>query len=326
MGIISESLDNFEECIKLILQNSLSKSILAIILIDSLVDIYLYNYLQNIIAENECCLEMYKNFNYLHTTSGFDEKIEKLSNKGKRLSAIINRFEEKIKWLETEGIIAQEVSISLQALHENRNQYLHRGKIKKRDAILYAKLYLYLFQQLFISIPINSASSSDFEDTIVQETFSNNHIDFFKQNSRAALVERLNLKYNVYFDPHNFINDLHKFLLQEYNNLLDALCFIVETMADKESIIRLLESEYKAGTIKILQSKSGSNQIALESTKMQNILGDIRKLIISENEHVALSRFNQIYSRIQTLALPVLKLEGDIDLEIQLQVDILRGK
>ena len=53
MGIYSDTLDDFEECIKLICQNSANKSMLALILIDSLVDIYSHKYTASEKAQND---------------------------------------------------------------------------------------------------------------------------------------------------------------------------------------------------------------------------------------------------------------------------------
>lgn len=52
MGLFADTLDDFEECIRIIDQNLSNKSVLAVILIDSLVDIYSHRHTEMVFREN----------------------------------------------------------------------------------------------------------------------------------------------------------------------------------------------------------------------------------------------------------------------------------
>jgi len=78
MGIYSDRLDDLEECIKLISYNNANKSVLSLILIDSLADIYSHAHVAYKEAENNHLLQQYKQIERFNPSRDNQDKIDEL--------------------------------------------------------------------------------------------------------------------------------------------------------------------------------------------------------------------------------------------------------
>ena len=257
----------------------------------------------------------------------YQDKIEELSSISKKMSFAVNNFDERFIWLAEKGIISIDISRTIRNLHEYRNQYLHRLKRKENDSIAFAKLYFYLFQQLFLGIPVPYYSSTDADNSeIVRKVIDEKCFSLSNDKFKLRLIECLNSKYEISFSINEFLTILQSFLLDKYNDIVEALHFIIESVKDKHKAIDFLEKKYHTGKITMCSSTNSDDSFTCTSSKTQQILGDIRKLSLAENEHIGLQKFNQLYCTVVEFERPIFEEANRIEEYIQLQVDIMRGK
>lgn len=322
MGVFSDAVESFEECCKLIVQNKANKSTMALILTDALIDMYSHAYVERKMHELHCSISICKNLpDYIDRTNRMKAALDSA-----KLSC--NNFNERFEWLQDNEIISGLMVASIKRLHEYRNQYLHRLKRNETDSLAYAKLYLYLFQQLFIKIPINCLSSSDYEHSaIVKKVLENHKMSFSTEEFRCELVRLVNKEYDMVFSCDKFLELLSQFLLDKYEHIIESMHFIIGTHTDKEKACKLLENDCTTGKIEIkYYGDSDDIQFSVVSSKTQCLLGRIRQISKSENEHQGLQTFVEIYDYISKFEKPVLELAAEIDAYIQYQIDVIRGK
>ena len=322
MGTFSDAVESFEECCKLIVQNKANKSTMAIILLDALIDIYSHSYLERKIFELHSSLSLYEN------SPTYANRINKTKAALDSAKASSNNFNARFEWLQSNDIVSEPMVCSLKRLHEYRNQYLHRLKKNENDSIAYAKLYLYLFQLLFIKIPIYGLSSSDYKNSaIVKKTLEKQDVLFSTEEFRYELVRLVNEEYDMVFSCEKFLDLLSQFLCDKYEHIIEAMHFIIGEYIDKEEACQLLEKDCKLGKIEIKYFGDIDDiQFSVVSSKMQHLLGRIRRISKSKNEHEGLQTFVEIYDYISKLEKPVLELAAEIDAYIQYQIDVIRGK
>ena len=322
MGAFSDAVESFEECCKLIGQNKANKSTMALILTDALIDMYSHSYLKRKIHE-------------LHRSISICKNLPDCTDRTNRMKAALdsaksscNNFNERFEWLQKNESVSGPMVASIKRLHEYRNQYLHRLKQNENDSIAYAKLYLYLFQQLFIKIPINCLSSSDYEHcVIVKKALENHKMSFSTEEFRCELVRLVNEEYDMVFSCDKFLELLSRFLLDKYEYIIESMHFIIDAHTDKEKACKLLENDCKTGKIEIkFYGDVDDIQFSVSSSKTQQLLGRIRRISKSENEHQGLQTFVEIYDYISKFEKPVLELASDVDAYIQYQIDVMRGK
>ncbi len=315
MGSFSYSIDCFEECAKLISQNEPSKSMFAVILIDALIDMYSHQYMQ------QTCYILQRTLDIRATDAVvFQDKLKKSKD-------ACNKFDKRFEWFAKNNIISIEEANSIKILHEYRNEYLHRLKEEKTDCIAFAKLYFYLFEKLFIAIPINSISGSDFEEPLIKKLASENPLEFTKESFRKNIVESINKQYGLCYQREDFLNILKDFLLNQYEEIIYSLHCIINSTTNKSSAIAIIEKECKAGTVIIDYFGDPDDlQFSCTTTKCQNYLGKIRLLTKCDNEYDGLNRFTQLYKSLCGFSDPIHMKAAEIDAYIQLQIDIMRGK
>lgn len=322
MGAFLDVVESFEECCKLIVQNKANKSTMALILIDALIDMYSHSYLEESIYELQSFISIWQKL------QDYSDRINRMKVELDSAKSSCNNFNERFEWLHNNNIISEPMVASIKRLHEYRNQYLHRLKRNENDSLAYAKLYLYLFQQLFIKIPIDCFSSSDYEHSdIVKRAQENHKMSFSTEEFRCELVRLVNEKYDMVFSCDKFLELLSQFLLDKYEHIIESMHFIIDAHADKEKACKLLENDCKTGKIEIKYYGGVDDiQFSVSSSKTQQSLGRIRRISKSENEHQGLQTFVEIYDYISKFEKPVLELAADIDAYIQHQIDVMRGK
>ena len=322
MGAFSNAVESFEECCKLIVQNKANKSTMALILTDALMDMYSHSYLERKMHEFNRSISICKNL------PDYTDRINRMKVAFDSAKSSCNNFNERFEWLQNNETLSGPMVASIKRLHEYRNQYLHRLKQNENDSIAYAKLYLYLFQQLFIKIPINCLSSSDYEHCdIVKRALENHKMSFSTEEFRCELVRLVNEEYDMVFSCDKFLELLSQFLLDKYEHIIEAMHFIIDAHTDKETACKLLENDCKTGKIEIKYYGDVDDiRFSVSSSKTQQLLGRIRRISKSENEHQGLQTFVEIYDYISKFEKPVLELAAEIDAYIQYQIDVMRGK
>ncbi len=322
MSMFFDVVVGLEECCRLILQKSENESLFAIILIDALIDIHSHKYAEQQRFYNSSYIDIWTRLPHN------DTKLEHFNMAFKESQKACGSFDNRFRWLSDQGIITDEMSQSVRFLHEYRNQYLHRLKKKSSDGLAFAKLYLYLYEQLFIAIPINSISSKDYENCeIVKQVLDKRPFGFANADFRKEIIQLVNDKYELHFSNQEFLNILVDFLMEKYKKLIDSLHFIIEESRDKERAIKELEDYCKTGKITVTYyGESEDNRFNCSSYKTQNILGRIRKLLKAKNEHEGLQKFVELCKTIEALEEPIFEKASQIEAYIQYQLDVLRGK
>ena len=318
MGIFSYAIDCFEECAKLISQSEPSKSMFAVILIDALIDMYSHQYSRRKCSEIQRTLDIRKTI--CSDNSDFQNKLAKAKDS-------CNKFDYRFEWLAENAVISSEEANSIKMLHEYRNKYLHRLKEEEADCIAFAKLYFYLFEQLFIAIPINCISGADFEEPLIKKLTQKESFDWFKADFRKEIVNTINLQYNLCFSKDDFLNILKDFLSKQYDDIIYSLHFIIDAAVDKSGAISIVEKECRAGKVIIEYFGDPDDpQFSCTTTKCQNYLGKIRNLLNCSNENEGLLKFTQLYESLEKFSSLIHEKAIEIDAYIQYQVDLMRGK
>lgn len=317
MGILSYSIDCFEECAKLISQNEPSKSMFAVILIDALIDMYSHQYIHRRCGELQRSLEIRKNIYF--DNSDFQDDMKKAKDS-------CNKFDNRFDWLAKNCIISNEQANSIKMLHEYRNKYLHRLKKEKTDCIAFAKLYFYLFEQLFIAVPINCITGTDCEDLLIKK-IREKRFDIFSADFRKEIVDAINKQYVLCFSKDDFLNILKDFLSKQYDDIIYSLHFIIDSAVEKSVAISIIEKECKSGKV-IVEYFGGQDDLhfSCTTTKCQSYLGKIRNLLNCSNENEGLQKFTRLYESLEEFSAPIHKKAIEIDMYIQLQIDMMRGK
>lgn len=340
MEVFADLLDGFDECGCLIKKKKQNKSVLAIILIDALVDIYSQKYINRIVDRKKQMISIdaslldrilrFAESSPIDQTIGDDirrrgDAINGLKKEVEDIEKSSSGFDNRFSYLSKQGIISEPTSKSIRMLHEYRNQYLHRMKAKEDDAIAFAMLYYYLYQQLFLAIPINSISSLDMENPIVKKAMKEQP-SFSTREFRTCLMKQLNIKHGISFILEEFLKILTDFLMRKYEKIITAIHFLLAHSKDMSMEITYLEKEMNLGKIKIQWIDEESEEFDCYSTKTAGILGKIRSLSSVESEHEGLQKFVEILDRLEKLGSPVIERYYEVDAYLEFQADLARGK
>lgn len=341
MNVFSDLLDGFDECGRLIKKKKQNKSVLAMILIDALVDTYSQKYINQLIERKKQIILLDEGL--LNTilkcisSRSIDEEIEadirRRENDLARLRKDLENtkkettsFDNRLSYLSKNGIVSEVISKSIRRLHEYRNQYLHRMKQKEDDAIAFAMLYFYLYQQLFIAIPINSMGGSDTENPLVKTVLKEQGFWFSTKEFRESLMELINEKYEISFSLDEFLKILTEFLMKKYEKIITAMHFLLEYSNDISKEIVFLETDMNLGKIEVQWIDPEEKKFNCFSSKTAKILGRIRKLSSVENEHDGLQKFVEILDGLETLGSSVIERYYEVDAYLEYQSELARGK
>lgn len=322
MGVFSDTISGFEECGKLIAENKPNEALFSLILTDSLLDIYSHQYARQRIYEKECYLRMRSHLGVEHP------QVIVLNKEVCEIKNEINSFDNRLKWYSNSGIIPHDMSQAIRHLHEYRNKYLHRLKDREDDVIAFAKLYFYLYEQLFIAIPVNCYSSTDSDESnIVRDALRECGDSFATKEFRKYLIDKVNEKYAISFSLQGFLGLLEQFLMRKYADIIDSLHFLIDVAEDQQKAKKEIEQQCKVGKIDIVINDAEDNSLFTCTTpKTQEFLGKIRKIKTSQNEFDGLQLFTQLFEAIDKFSQPLFELVFQIDSLIQYRVDVLRGK
>jgi len=322
MGVFSDAVAGFEECARLISTDRDNECFYALILIDALIDIYSHEHAKRRLSDKK------RSMSFVKWRGEDSPEVAGLRRGIKEIETSENHFESRFKWLTSEGVITDAMSRSILQLHEYRNRYLHRLKERELDVRAFAKLYFYLFEHLFISIPVNMFSSEDADKSkIVKEAWKKCSGSFSTDKFRKYLVDKVNEKYHIEISTHSFLEILERFMMEKYNTLIYNIHFIIDAAEDQSKAIKLLEERCRIGKV-ILEyyGDSDDRQFRCTSTKAQDYLGKIRKMAAATDVHEGLKLFIELSESFSKYEELVFEFATEVDEYIQWQIDMMRGK
>lgn len=188
-------------------------------------------------------------------------------------------------------------------------------------------IYFYLYQQLFLAIPINSISGVDMQNSLIKKAMKElPGFSFSAREFRVRLMDFVNEKHGISFSLEEFLKILTDFLIKKHEKIIPAIHFLLENSRDITKEIKCLETEMKLGKIEIQWIDQEERKFDCFSTKTAMLLGKIRKLSSVKNEHEGLQTFVEILDSLEKLGRPVIERYYDVDAYLELQADLARGK
>lgn len=319
--------EQIEECGKLITQNNPNKDILALIMIDSVYDMYVIDFFNNIEKDNKDSLDFYTNFKEkqedLRTTTGLSNMAIQYWTEAKaKYDNILNiksHYENRLNHLVAKDYITKEECETVKALHKFRNVFLHQSSRQN----LYLKpltiLYYKLLNNLFISITKNSYSLRNSKCKYIKspERISNNHFE--------NIIYTMNKELSISFNIDEIKKLLQDFLFKEIEKIEENIFFILNCFVDKKAMIKKLSTEFNLK--KCLSVNIDDDDIRdIEFEKIKKLKGRIQRLKSFKSFDTLINAFRQLFEEINLLYSPINNEACLVDQYIELQAEILRGK
>lgn len=319
--------EQIEECAKLIIQDNPNKDILALIMIDSVYDMFVIDYFNNTENDLNNSLEFYSNFKNLQssieTTTGLSDTANKYWTEAKQkyddFLSCKQHYENRLNYLFRNNHISQEECETVKALHKFRNIFLHQSARKNLYLKPLVLLYYKLLTNIFIKISETSYSSRDYKCKYLTSS------EKLSKNRQENIILLLNKEYNLNFDIKEIKNLLKDFLLKEIEFLEENVYFILDCLEDKEYAINRLSNEFNLNKCLVFEY-DGKQIIDVRFEKIKRLTNKANNLTSFKNFDKLINSFSNTFTEITTLFNPIYKEACLIDQYIELQAEILRGK
>ncbi len=313
---IKKFFDQFEECVNLYNIKNLNKSILALIIVDSIYDMYANSYVQDLYAIATRELNSSRKLKRACEMNNIfieDDYLKQYEYQKNYIFENRSKFAGRLNILEKNNIIGTEQKETIKILHTFRNVYLHQSKQKESYLNAVVSTYMYLLGKLFEAIPINKYCSVEDDCKYVE---NNTHI--LERDQRKKILD-------YFFNQNSFIysllscaKDLKSFIQEKIASVED---FIFNVFGEgKSEIVFNFSNRHNLG---IITNKYDNKIKFLRLEKFKKRAENLREII---EESKLFKTFNNLNKEIEEFSLPIINECQEAALAISIEVDVRMGK
>lgn len=256
-----------------------------------------------------------------------DEEYEALSERQK--SRISRSFPEKVRFLTSEGrsVIEPNSGDVIIHLHNYRNSAYHEGYIRRETILPAVMLQFEIATTLATEFGPVSISSADADDWL-QERYGLTRWELHDRENREAIVATL--RSDMSLGEQDVKEHLATHLENRVGQVFEALDFVRDTsdMPSREVALKAVQYWQQYPDDPIFPDPSSFHSFKPKSTlnDFDSMVEKAQLIRESQSQIDAFRIFAQVEKLLEPLEEMVFEMAADIEHQIQLQIDAMRGK
>ena len=245
--------------------------------------------------------------------------------------AIDRNYDDKIRYL-SERVKQLDIRLTkpLSHLHKYRNEAYHKARVRKQTIETAVRLLLDINCELLLKLSRGFTSyASDGDYSWIEQRFGADRLKLFRQDDliRQAIHE---FRSTVQLDDRKVRDLLMNHLVSRAQDTLNALDFIVENtkfpnqetaIRDSYEFNRALRKQAGIGTQDLVSAECRHNVGFILSVQQRS-----QEIIQKSDKMQAFDLFAQIETEFEPVEDSVSELASEVDHQIQLAIDVARGK
>jgi hypothetical protein len=317
-----------EEAKRLMDVGGVARLRLAFLLLDNVVEISMRRMLSSYLMHNDFNVRMIKKFEEYSDVPEVKERISEIRKEiispGK-IDKIENYFDSKVNFLQGKGVIDGPVASTIKKMHAYRNEAYHRDSVRSETVETATVIYFDAACIVLSGVPVVAISSNQSES--FKELLERYGIEQGFEVFQCMKIVGNRLKEELAIDSSAVKDALVGHLQSRLKGMEDSLAYIKDSIFPSLSmgeIIKIIQANKDpryADLEEVFSESFPYSERNIETWKRQ-----VRELSKKQDVYEMFSRFAQIEDSFEAFEKIVIDAEVQADMEVQWQIDEIRGK
>lgn len=329
-----------DEAVRLSEARDVSRLRISLLLLDSAAELILYRESSHRLAWEEPLLQHLASFESQEKhghkltprQARHREELRATTTPKAERRRIERYFDAKAEFLHKAGVLPEAYVRCLRKLHKYRNEAYHNDHVRYGSLLSAVRIYIYIVCEMMRGMTPHVVSLVGLDQLPgIRKYVGADEFDPLEVQQRVAerMLERTGLG-----EPEEIGHELSEHLLNRIADVEDSLKFIADHLNDihfgEESwntadVLRLIQGEGQLSPFASLQEVR-SITVPIDSSAIERWRLDASRTAEDPDALTAFSRFADIEDAFEVIEQKVVEAATAVDHEIQLQIDIARGK